>query len=90
MRLLLCCLTICHLIITTTTAQQYFPVKVNQRWGLIDKTGKIAVKPTYDAIGEFYKYGYAVTQKDGKVAWVGKKEEKRKRMICLSALHHCT
>jgi hypothetical protein len=47
-------------------------VKVNQRWGLIDKMGKIAVEPTYDAIGEFYKYGYAVTQKDGKVGVLNK------------------
>lgn len=73
MRWLLCCLNLCYILTTTTSAQQYFPVKVNQRWGLIDKAGKTVVEPTYDAIGEFYKYGYAVIQKNGKVGIINDK-----------------
>ncbi len=63
---LLCCFLLFWLT-STSFAQQFFPIKVNQKWGLIDKTGKVVVRPTYDAIGDFYQFGYAVVQKEGKV-----------------------
>ena len=51
--------TICILIIFTclslkTYAQPYFPVRVNKQWGLIDSTGKIVLRPSYDHV---YVYG---------------------------------
>ncbi len=52
-------------------AQQYFPIKLNKRWGLMDNEGKIIQQPVYDAIGEFKQFGYAVMQRDGKVGMLG-------------------
>lgn len=73
MRQLFCYLNLFYFFSATSSAQEYFPIRVNQQWGLIDKTGRIAVEPTYDAIGEFYKYGYAVVQKNGNVGIVNDK-----------------
>jgi hypothetical protein len=49
------------------TAQKYFPIKVNKKWGLIDADGTIVLDPVYDAIGEFKHFGFAVMQKNGYV-----------------------
>ena len=54
-------------VITTAFTQPFFPIKVQQKWGLMDKDGKLVVQPQYDAIGDFYKYGYAVVQQNGNV-----------------------
>jgi len=48
-------------------AQDLFPIKVNNQWGLIDTQGQIVVEPIYDAIGEFRQFHYAVMQRDGMV-----------------------
>jgi len=48
-------------------AQQFFPIKKNKKWGLMDAEGTIRLEPVYDAIGEFKEYGYAVMQRAGKV-----------------------
>jgi len=48
-------------------AQSYFPIKVDNKWGLMDAEGDIFLDPKYDAIGEFKKYGYAVMQRAGGV-----------------------
>lgn len=42
----------------TLLAQPFFPVKVEKKWGLINASGQLAVKPDYDAIGDFKHYGY--------------------------------
>ena len=47
------------------TAQKYFPIKVDKKWGLIDADGQIALDPVYDAIGEFKHFGFALMQKNG-------------------------
>ena len=47
--------------------QSFFPVKINQKWGLIDTEGKLVVEPQYDAIGEFQPSGLAVMQRNGLV-----------------------
>jgi len=32
-------------------AQQFFPVKIDNQWGLIDARGKVVLEPQYEAIG---------------------------------------
>jgi hypothetical protein len=54
-----------------TAAQQYFPIKMNKKWGLMDADGRIVLEPVYDAIGEFQTNGYAVMQRHGKVGLLG-------------------
>ncbi len=54
------------------SAQLYFPVKVNKKWGLINAEGQIVQPPVYDAIGEFKQFGYAVMQRNGKVGLLNK------------------
>ncbi len=44
------------------SAQVYFPIKQNGKWGLIDKQGNIFVSPRYDAIGNYDEHGLAVIQ----------------------------
>ena len=51
----------------TLSAQKYFPIKVNKKWGLIDAEGNIELEPVYDAIGEFKQFGFAVMQRNGLV-----------------------
>ncbi len=55
--------------------QNYYPVKVNQKWGLMNKDGNLSLAPKYDAIGEFEAYGYAVMQRDGGVGLFNKSGE---------------
>jgi hypothetical protein len=52
-------------------AQRYFPIKVDQQWGLINADGEVVQEPIYDAIGEFKQFGYAVMQRQGKVGLLG-------------------
>lgn len=52
--------------------QQYFPIKVNKRWGLIDAEGEVVLSPVYEAIGEFKQFGYAVMQRGGGVGLLGR------------------
>ena len=54
-----------------TQAQQFFPVKLDKKWGLINNDGKLVLPPVYDAIGEFKHFGYAVMQKQGLVGLLG-------------------
>ena len=53
-------------------AQQYFPVKQNKKWGLINAEGDVVLPPEYDAIGEFKQFGYAIMQKNGGVGMLNK------------------
>lgn len=53
-------------------AQQYFPVKQNKKWGLINTEGEIVLPPEYDAIGEFKRFGYAIMQKNGGVGMLNR------------------
>ncbi|MCB0518284.1 MAG: WG repeat-containing protein [Lewinellaceae bacterium] len=48
-------------------AQPLFPIKKNNKWGLMDAEGRLVQQPVYDAIGEFKQYGYAVMQRGGRV-----------------------
>ncbi|MEM9921385.1 MAG: WG repeat-containing protein [Bacteroidota bacterium] len=61
----LCCSATAH-------AQQYFPIKVNKKWGLIDADGQVILQPVYDAIGEFKEYGYATMQREGRVGMLNR------------------
>ncbi len=54
-------------VVSALSGQPYFPIKVEKKWGLIDGEGEIVLSPTYDGIGEFKQYGYAVMQRAGKV-----------------------
>ncbi|MCB0597840.1 MAG: WG repeat-containing protein [Lewinellaceae bacterium] len=55
------------LLYSTLSAQRYFPIKVDKKWGLINADGRVVLAPDYDAIGEFKRFGYAVMQRDGRV-----------------------
>ncbi|MEL6655969.1 MAG: WG repeat-containing protein [Bacteroidota bacterium] len=56
---------------TSLEAQQFFPVKLNKKWGLINTAGELVQPAVYDAIGEFKHYGYAVMQRNGLVGLFG-------------------
>ncbi len=45
---------------------QYYPVKIDKKWGLIDAQGDLFIDPVYDAVGHFSN-GYAVIQTAGKI-----------------------
>ncbi|MCB0566595.1 MAG: WG repeat-containing protein, partial [Phaeodactylibacter sp.] len=55
------------LFCSSLSAQRYFPIKVDKKWGLINSDGQVVLPPVYDAIGEFKRFGYAVMQRDGYV-----------------------
>ncbi len=54
-------------------SQFAFPIKVNNRWGLMDADGQVILEPNYEAIGEFKSFGYAVMQRDGRVGLLNNK-----------------
>jgi hypothetical protein len=58
-------------IATFAQAQQFFPIKMENRWGLINADGDIVVDPVYEAIGEFKSFGYAIMQRNGGVGLLG-------------------
>ena len=49
-----------------------FSKKENDKWGFVDKTGKVIVEPIYDRVTEFNKYGFAGVLKDNKWGVVDK------------------
>ena len=59
--------------LSVRSSNQYFPIKMNQLWGLMDENGKVVLKPQYEAIGEFKKHGYATMQQQGKVGLINDK-----------------
>jgi hypothetical protein len=61
--------------ISILSAQSYFPIKVEKKWGLINSEGQIVLDPVYDAIGEFKEYGYAVMQKQDGVGLLNRRGE---------------
>lgn len=56
-------------------SQPYFPVKQNQKWGLITLDGRLQLTPQYDALSTFDRYGYATIQKNNLVGLLNKKGE---------------
>lgn len=54
-------------------AQNYYPVKINQKWGLIDANGQLVVAPQYEVIGTPQKFGYTLMQQAGKIGVLDKK-----------------
>jgi len=57
----------------TVDGQTLFPVKKDQRWGLIDARGHMQVSPKYDAIGDFERFGYATMQQQGRVGLLNRR-----------------
>ncbi|MEM6723423.1 MAG: WG repeat-containing protein [Bacteroidota bacterium] len=53
------------------SAQQYFPFRENDRWGLIDASGNVFLPPVYQAIGAF-EGDYAIFQIDDQVGLINK------------------
>ncbi len=43
-------------------AQRVFPVKQQQKWGLMTASGELQTAPQYDALSTFDRYGYATMQ----------------------------
>ena len=54
-------------------AQNYYPVKINQKWGLMDINGALVVSPKYEVIGTPQKFGYTLMQEAGKIGMLNKK-----------------
>ncbi|WP_020530614.1 WG repeat-containing protein [Flexithrix dorotheae] len=46
-------------------SQDLYPVKKDNKWGAINKEGKLIISPEFDFISDF-KNGYAILKKDGK------------------------
>ncbi len=51
--------------------QQLFPVRIDQKWGLMNGEGEIVRPAIYDAISEFKRWGMAVMQRQGGVGLLG-------------------
>ncbi|MBR9919352.1 MAG: WG repeat-containing protein [Bacteroidetes bacterium] len=52
---------------THVQGQRFFPIKMDNKWGLINADGDVVVDPVYEAIGEFKSFGFAVMQRNGGV-----------------------
>lgn len=48
-------------------AQGIFPIKQNQKWGLINAKGQVITTPKYDAVEIAETFNYAVVQHNGKI-----------------------
>ncbi len=73
MRIGFYCLMVFLFVSPSAFGQSFFPVKVQEKWGLMNADGKLVLAPEYDAIGEFKAFGYAVMQKRGRVGLLGPK-----------------
>lgn len=63
-----------HLMLCNTLpAQNFYPVKINQKWGLMDVNGQLVVSPQYEVIGTPKKFGYTLMQQAGKIGMLDKK-----------------
>lgn len=69
---LICLGIIGCLFSTLSFGQSYFPVKLDKKWGLINKQGDLVLAPEYSAIGEFDDFGFAVMQRNGMVGLLDK------------------
>ena len=54
--------------------ENYYPVAVDQKYGYINSTGSVVIKPQYDDVGPF-RNGLAVVSKDSKFGIINKKNE---------------
>ncbi len=57
-------LFLCRLFVTPVAAQQLYPVRIGDQWGLIDRTGRQVISPRYSAVGETDAFGYTSIQTD--------------------------
>ncbi|MEM1327384.1 MAG: WG repeat-containing protein [Bacteroidota bacterium] len=55
------------------TAQDVFPIKQQQKWGLMTALGKLQIPPKYDALSTFDRYGYASIQIGEQVGLINRK-----------------
>ncbi|MEO1259615.1 MAG: WG repeat-containing protein [Bacteroidota bacterium] len=78
----LSCLIFFLLITSTLSAQRVtylYPVKVDHKWGYIDKRGRMVIEPKYDAIGDQYlkwhgrmsESPFRLMQENGKLGLLG-------------------
>lgn len=66
-----CCLVFLQLCcMIWVTAQSNFPIKVENKWGLMDQKGRIVLAPQYDAISNFDQYQYATVQDQNHVGLI--------------------
>ncbi len=54
-------------------AQNHYPVKINQKWGLMNAQGEIVVAPQYEVIGMPQAFGYTQMQQNEKVGLLDKR-----------------
>ena len=48
-------------------AQNYYPVKVEQKWGLMNTQGKLVIPAKYEVISSPQNFGYSLMQSNGKI-----------------------
>lgn len=58
------CLLFTSLLTLPVAAQQLYPVRIGDQWGLIDRTGRQVVPARYSAVGETDAFGYTSIQTD--------------------------
>lgn len=56
----------CFFVSSQASAQRLYPIKVAQKWGLMDANGALVVQPTYDAAFAFDDNGRSPVYQDGK------------------------
>ncbi len=66
---LFCSLFICLPVVAQPTDNTLFPIEQHDRWGYIDRSGKIVIEPRFEFAGEFSE-GLAVVQLDGKSGFI--------------------
>jgi len=62
-------LFICISLAAQSTDNPLFPIELNDRWGYIDRSGKIVIEPRFESAEEFSE-GLAVVQLDGKSGFI--------------------
>ncbi len=65
-------LLFCLLLGLPAPCQSLYPVKIDNKWGLINSNGRVEVKPIYELISEFDHFGYAIMQKNHLVGMLDK------------------
>ncbi|MBT29246.1 MAG: hypothetical protein CMO01_06250 [Thalassobius sp.] len=51
-------------------SQEYFPIKEDNLWGVIDLSGKVTIPPSFSFIDDFTENGFAIASKDGKTGLI--------------------
>jgi hypothetical protein len=64
--------TVFLLLMALQVDAQLFPVRIDQRWGLMNDKGQIVVQTDYEHIGQLEKQDYYLVQKNGQLGAINK------------------